>query len=154
MGRDRDLDFEIKLQCNPEDRFYELILKFNGVGGKYSKDKFIQEAVNCIEENWKFIDIYQRFGDIPTKKKRHAVYKKRKKANEVRKEANKLRWFVFKRDGFKCQKCRKQEDLSLDHIVPVSKGGKTESKNLQTLCENCNTKKSNYIKDEKYKPKL
>ena len=33
--------------------------------------------------------------------------------------------------------------LEVDHIVPVSKGGKTEADNLQTLCWRCNRSKSN-----------
>jgi 5-methylcytosine-specific restriction endonuclease McrA len=30
----------------------------------------------------------------------------------------------------------------MDHIVPVSKGGKTEESNLQTLCRRCNRTKA------------
>src|ERR1035437_9723912 len=32
--------------------------------------------------------------------------------------------------------------LEMDHSVPVSKGGKTEESNLQTLCRRCNRAKS------------
>ncbi|HHU54525.1 MAG TPA: HNH endonuclease [Mollicutes bacterium] len=32
-----------------------------------------------------------------------------------------------------------------DHIKPVSKGGKTQEGNLQTLCERCNLGKSNKL---------
>ena len=54
-----------------------------------------------------------------------------------------LRIKVFKRDGYRCQICGRsaKEDgvaLEVDHIVPVSKGGKTELSNLQTLCRDCN----------------
>ena len=54
----------------------------------------------------------------------------------------KLRYKVLQRDGFKCKLCgRTQEDgvkLHVDHIFPVSKGGKTEMSNLRTLCDECN----------------
>ena len=58
-----------------------------------------------------------------------------------------LRYDVLKRDKFTCQLCgaSSKKDgvkLEVDHIFPVSKGGKTEMKNLQTLCERCNRGKS------------
>lgn len=31
--------------------------------------------------------------------------------------------------------------MEFDHIIPLSKGGKTELENLQLLCRNCNRKK-------------
>lgn len=53
-----------------------------------------------------------------------------------------LRYDIMKRDGFKCVLCgAKASDgvrLHVDHIQPVSKGGKTERSNLRTLCERCN----------------
>jgi len=52
------------------------------------------------------------------------------------------RYDVLKRDKFACQLCgRTQADgakLEIDHIIPVSKGGKTVDENLQTLCHECN----------------
>lgn len=59
-----------------------------------------------------------------------------------------LRYDVLKRDNFTCQICgaSSKKDgvkLEVDHIFPISKGGKTEMSNLQTLCERCNRGKSN-----------
>ena len=52
------------------------------------------------------------------------------------------RYDILKRDNFECKLCgRKAEDgieLEVDHIIPVSKGGKTVGNNLQTLCYDCN----------------
>jgi len=53
-----------------------------------------------------------------------------------------LRAAVLVRDGARCRKCRRSVNLEMDHIVPVSKGGKTEESNLQTLCRRCNRAKS------------
>lgn len=57
-----------------------------------------------------------------------------------------LRYDILKRDGFKCQICgATQEDgvkLHVDHIKPVSKGGRTVPSNLRTLCDRCNMGKS------------
>ena len=53
-----------------------------------------------------------------------------------------LRATVLVRDGGRCRRCRRAINLEMDHIVPVSKGGKTEEANLQTLCRRCNRAKS------------
>jgi len=53
-----------------------------------------------------------------------------------------VRWSVFRDDGFACKKCGETEKpLHVDHILPVARGGGNERKNLQTLCETCNTSK-------------
>lgn len=64
------------------------------------------------------------------------------------KVSNKLRIRVYERDGYKCRYCGRSEDeckLEIDHIKPISKGGKSTYDNLQTLCEDCNKQK-----DDKY----
>ncbi len=53
---------------------------------------------------------------------------------------------VFIRDQFVCQYCGKKEnpaDLTLDHILPQSRGGKSVWENLVTSCKRCNVKKGN-----------
>ena len=52
-----------------------------------------------------------------------------------------LRAEVLLRDGARCRRCRTAVNLEIDHIVPVSKGGRTEEVNLQTLCRRCNRRK-------------
>lgn len=54
---------------------------------------------------------------------------------------NKLRFEIYKRDEYKCCRCGAKDNLEIDHIVPISKGGKSTINNLQTLCHNCNIKK-------------
>ena len=53
-----------------------------------------------------------------------------------------LRNTIFKRDGNQCLECGATEDLQIDHIVSLSKGGMTVLTNLQTLCETCNKHKA------------
>lgn len=57
-----------------------------------------------------------------------------------------LRYDILKRDNYTCQICgaaaKDGAKLEVDHIIPVSKGGKTEKSNLQTLCVRCNRGKS------------
>jgi hypothetical protein len=52
-----------------------------------------------------------------------------------------VRAMVLLRDGARCSRCRTAVRLEVDHIIPVSKGGKTEESNLQTLCRRCNRRK-------------
>nr|DAT56333.1 MAG TPA: HNH endonuclease [Caudoviricetes sp.] len=65
--------------------------------------------------------------------------------------SKKLRFEVFKRDKFTCQYCgRKAPDvvLQIDHISPVSKGGKNVLMNLVTACMDCNSGKSDRTLDD------
>lgn len=51
---------------------------------------------------------------------------------------------LFRRDRNTCQYCGKRfprEELTIDHVVPVSKGGKTNWVNCVIACRTCNTKK-------------
>jgi ribosomal protein S14 len=53
-----------------------------------------------------------------------------------------IRATVLVRDGGRCRRCGRSINLEMDHIVPISKGGKTEESNLQTLCRRCNRVKA------------
>lgn len=66
---------------------------------------------------------------------------------ERAKVSNELRQEIFERDGYTCVNCgsTEKESLEIDHIKPISKGGKTEPDNLQTLCHDCNIRKGNDI---------
>ncbi|GAF81485.1 unnamed protein product, partial [marine sediment metagenome] len=51
---------------------------------------------------------------------------------------------VYKRDGSRCQYCGKKfksEDLNLDHVIPVSRGGKDSWYNVVCSCVPCNLRK-------------
>lgn len=45
--------------------------------------------------------------------------------------------------GGKCAYCGSDRDLTLDHIVPRSRGGSNCVENLQVLCMKCNTTRGN-----------
>lgn len=68
----------------------------------------------------------------------------RQTANERRAE---LLRQVGLRDGFSCAKCGATTQLTLDHIAPVSLGGRTELDNCQILCRACNQLKGDRIRD-------
>jgi hypothetical protein len=52
-----------------------------------------------------------------------------------------VREFVFARDRHRCVGCGSNDDLTLDHIHPWSKGGPDTTDNLQVLCRPCNSSK-------------
>tara|TARA_B100001175_G_scaffold32784_1_gene23932 strand:- start:668 stop:1237 length:570 start_codon:yes stop_codon:yes gene_type:complete len=54
---------------------------------------------------------------------------------------NFTRFNVFLRDKFSCQYCASKNELTFDHLLPRSKGGKTDWDNVVTACSACNVKK-------------
>ena len=69
---------------------------------------------------------------------------------------------LFKRDNGECQYCGSRKHLTIDHIIPKSKGGKTNWTNLITACNRCNVNKGDktpeqaglVLKSEPFKPSL
>lgn len=58
---------------------------------------------------------------------------------------------IYARDRFTCQYCREEfrpEELTFDHVVPVSRGGGRTWDNIVTCCVPCNRRKSNRTPDE------
>lgn len=51
----------------------------------------------------------------------------------------------------RCTYCRKlttPETATLDHLIPISKGGRTILENVVLSCRDCNVKKGNKVRDE------
>ena len=62
---------------------------------------------------------------------------------------------LFKRDNYECAYCGKKAgvdldiiEYSVDHIIPSSRGGRTEWTNVCLSCTNCNRKKDNRTPEE------
>ena len=59
---------------------------------------------------------------------------------------------IYARDGYKCQYCgakpKKMTDLSYDHVLPKSRGGRTIWENITTCCFKCNSRKRNRTPEE------
>ena len=51
------------------------------------------------------------------------------------------RFNLFLRDEFSCQYCGKTGEMTFDHVIPRSKGGKTTWENVVAACGSCNLKK-------------
>jgi 5-methylcytosine-specific restriction endonuclease McrA len=70
---------------------------------------------------------------------------------------------VLVRDGFICAYCgAKRQRLTIDHIIPKSKGGKANFENCVSSCKPCNNKKGDrtprealmYLKVKAYQPTI
>ena len=59
---------------------------------------------------------------------------------------------VFRRDNNECVYCGSKKELTIDHVIPRSKGGKNTWDNLVTCCQKCNLKKGNKTPDEARMP--
>ena len=83
------------------------------------------------------------------KRQNEAASRKEFSAEQRRLMTPSLRYKVLQRDNFRCVLCGASASdgvvLHVDHIYPVSKGGKTELSNLRTLCETCNLGKGDKI---------
>lgn len=60
--------------------------------------------------------------------------------------------FLFARDHYRCQYCgrlgaelKPRESLTRDHVIPLSRGGLNEWKNVVTACSTCNARKANHL---------
>ena len=51
------------------------------------------------------------------------------------------RFNVFLRDSFACQYCGSGDELTFDHVMPRSRGGRTTWENIVTACARCNLAK-------------
>lgn len=77
--------------------------------------------------------------------RQHTV--RRKRAGSFNKSAvkAKIKTSLIDRDGLVCNFCREgfvREHLTIDHIMPLFMGGKSNIENLQLLCEPCHVEKS------------
>jgi 5-methylcytosine-specific restriction endonuclease McrA len=74
-----------------------------------------------------------------------------------RNESGKQRLRIIMRDKMKCQYCGvrgTQFDLTLDHIMPRSRGGRSDAENLCAACKQCNQRKGDRTPDEARMPLL
>lgn len=112
-----------------------ILVNYTSPKGRNSYNKTFDlkyyDIIDCYK-NWQNIKIY-----------------KNSKRYERFKMSDSIRYDVLKRDNYKCCICGMSAKdgikLHVDHIIPISKGGKTEMNNLQTLCERCNFGKSNKL---------
>ena len=71
-----------------------------------------------------------------------AVDKKQiKKEREKARELKKTKWWQSKLQAGKCYYCENKfskTELTMDHLIPLVRGGKSIKNNLATACKKCN----------------
>lgn len=55
---------------------------------------------------------------------------------------------ILRRDGHRCQYCGTTQNLTVDHVMPKSRGGEDSWENLTTACIRCNNKKGDRTPEE------
>lgn len=78
-------------------------------------------------------------------KELRARYDRKQRKRRRKGISQRVRQIILERDGHKCFHCGSTERLTLDHIIPFSKGGTNAQANLQVLCQPCNGKKANKL---------
>ncbi|MCE5194972.1 MAG: HNH endonuclease [Nitrospiraceae bacterium] len=72
------------------------------------------------------------------------IKRERAKARELRK----TQWWKRKQSQGKCYFCGinfKPKELSMDHIVPIIRGGRSTKGNVVPACKECNNKKKHML---------
>lgn len=68
-----------------------------------------------------------------------SIFDKQQKSDRQKRGyvSSKIRKTVLQRDHNQCLLCGSQDNLTVAHITPISRGGNSEIENLQTLCSPC-----------------
>ena len=72
------------------------------------------------------------------------VRRERAKARDLRK----TRWWQQKTSSGKCYYCGKKvvfKNITMDHLVPIARGGRSTKDNLVPACKDCNNKKKSML---------
>ena len=75
------------------------------------------------------------------------VKREKEKARELRQSA----WWKQKLDAGRCHFCGEtfpKKELTMDHLVPLARGGKSTKGNVVVACKECNNKKKYYTPAE------
>jgi len=108
----------------------------------YIKKKDVHLCSDCIEHiaEWFVSTSYCLPGIFWLKAMEEKYYSKHKKYRNTY-LPKKTRQDILSKYKFTCQKCGSKENLTIDHIKPVSKGGSDDYDNLTILCKSCNSRK-------------
>lgn len=136
-----ELKYWNKYHANPTISFSIYVtLKLTNINGEYKSSKAKNFGPKEIKDI--IFKINQRRNGFYTNEE---IWKSICRV-ERGKVTNKMRFAIYQKDRYRCRICgRKTNDLEVDHIYPIAKGGKSTYDNLQTLCHRCNQRKGSNI---------
>ena len=112
-----------------------------------------QDAVKMVYEGT--VDVVAEYDELirspSTTWKMPAVVRLRRAVAPRKHTVRFSRANVYQRDDFRCQYCGQRfswHELTYDHLVPRSRGGRTTFTNIVTACRPCNSRKANLTCDE------
>ena len=127
----------------------EFILYFEREKTRYQQVNYVRHPYKVTEtveaDTYDYVFIKNRYTQLEEINFECVLssYHSKTQRNLMTKE---LRTQIAMRDNYTCQICGKYMPdgvgLHIDHIIPVSKGGKSVPSNLQVLCSKCNGHKS------------
>lgn len=145
-----------RLKKRRTKQYYQILddehtFRFRTVRGqtRYRQQNYVKTAYKVsvsdseMSVDWAWlVDRHKKLEDIGFE----ATLKEYSSKNQRKLMTKALRKEIMERDRYTCCICGKympdEVGLHIDHIIPVSKGGKTVSSNLQVLCSKCNGSKS------------
>lgn len=110
---------------------------------KRIRDREFSKSERGREINKKSVKLYLATdkGKIQRKNAKH-----RRRQLENTGKITAYEWTMkLKKFNYKCAHCYTDENIEMDHKIPLSKGGKHHIDNIQPLCRSCNSKKGNKI---------
>ena len=127
--------------------FYYILMHENSVRkvldvAKATVFQTYDEAVLTIsnhQEKCKNYQIYNVADVTSTDLKTSEQKKQQKTARKT--YTQKERSIIYKKDNGRCYLCGKEllySEMTLDHVIPLAKGGKDGMENLRCCCVNCN----------------
>ena len=149
------LDEELKMELGDKEFSIDYYQKYfvldEKTGNLFVRDDFIR----CLKELssdkvWLLLKIMfynpslgdseeEHFQDIYNFENGKGIYHRIRR--EYTSKRDSLLSELIQRDGKKCRICGSQYDITIDHIVPVARGGRNTLENLQLLCRVCNSRK-------------
>lgn len=126
--------------------FYIITTKSGGI----LKTPLLEEAQTFYNVNSAMMKVFKAPGkckgyypyDTEDKSCKYSTKRKRRKYSE---EERKI---IYDKSGGRCALCGqllKLEDMTIDHIIPISMGGEDSLDNIQALCYSCNQFKDNIL---------
>ncbi len=128
-----------KRYAENKDKHYEGLKKFKEKNPNYFKEYMKEYRENNKERLSLQSKEYRKNRPEQTNARKQ---RRRAKLLEVGGSYSAKEWNELKRKyGNLCLCCREEKPLTVDHVIPLSKGGTNDIDNIQPLCVSCNSRK-------------